>query len=154
MFDQTVAAAYDIQENDVVVSIHCGSRDLGHQIGTEFLIEMAIAAKSYDIQLPNRELACAPINSEIGQRYLGAMRAAINCALANRQILTQLTRDAFSGVFPKSEMPLLYDVSHNTCKVEEAPGAYKDVSKVVDAADHAGLASKVARLEPLVCVKG
>jgi tRNA-splicing ligase RtcB len=264
IFDQAVAKAYGVRENDIVVSIHCGSRGLGHQIGTEFLKEMAIAAKSYGIALPDRELACAPINSEIGQRYLGAMRAAINCALANRQILTQLTREAFGEVFSEAKMPLLYDVSHNTCKVEEhevdgkrrqlfvhrkgatrafgpghpelpatlmeagqpvliggsmgtssyilagtasgmeqafgsachgagramsrheatkkwsgrrvvddlaargilirsrsmrgiaeeAPGAYKDVSEVVDAADRAGLASKVARLEPLVCVKG
>ena len=264
VFDQAVAKAYEVRENDIVVSIHCGSRGLGHQIGTEFLKEMAVAAKSYAIILPVRELACAPINSEIGQRYLGAMRGAINCALANRQILTQLARDAFGEVFSEAKMPLLYDVSHNTCKVEEhevdgkprqlfvhrkgatrafgpghpdlpaalmgagqpvliggsmgtssyilagtasgmeqafgsachgagramsrheamkkwsgrrvvddlaargilirspsmrgiaeeAPGAYKDVSEVVDAAERAGLANKVARLEPLVCVKG
>jgi tRNA-splicing ligase RtcB len=64
-------------------------------------------------------LACAPINSPIGQSYLGAMRAAINCALANRQVITHLTREAFARVFPKARLSLLYDVSHNTCKVEE-----------------------------------
>ena len=105
---------------DVVVSIHCGSRGLGHQIGTDFLRDMAIAAPGIGIKLPDLELACAPIRSELGQRYLGAMRAGINCALANRQIITYLTRrrlcrnssrDAYS--------PVLFDVSHNTCKEEE-----------------------------------
>ena len=264
IFDAEAAQAFGIRENDVVVSIHCGSRGLGHQIGTEFLKEMVMAAPHYGIKLPDRELACAPIHSPLGENYLGAMRAAINCALANRQILTHLVRDAFAQVFPKTHLPLLYDVSHNTCKVEEhtvdgkrrklhvhrkgatrafgpghpdipgrlravgqpvliggsmgtgsyiltgsansealsfssachgagramsrhqaqktwksrqviddlaargilirspsgrgvaeeAPGAYKDVSAVVDAADAAGLARKVAWLEPLVCIKG
>ena len=247
-----------------MISIHCGSRGLGHQIGTEALREMVIAAERERIPLPERELACAPIRSEVGRRYLGAMRAAINCALANRQIITDLARRVFARELPKAELRLLYDVSHNTCKVEahqvdgrsralhvhrkgatrafgpghpdipealraigqpvliggtmgtgsyilrgtaegmtrafgsachgagrsmsrtaarkrwqgrsviddlaargiavrshswrgvaeEAPGAYKDVEAVVDAADHAGLARKVARLEPLICIKG
>ena len=264
IFDDAVAAAFGVRTGDVVVSIHCGSRGLGHQIGTEFLKEMAVAARAAGIELPDRELACAPLASALGQRYLGAMRAAINCALANRQILTHLTREAFREVLPDARLPLLYDVSHNTCKeethevdgrrrrlfvhrkgatrafgpghpelpaefrdagqpvliggsmgtgswilaglatgmerafgsachgagramsrheasrrwqgralvdelaargilirspslrgvAEEAPLAYKDVSEVVDAADAAGLARKVARLEPLVCVKG
>jgi tRNA-splicing ligase RtcB (3'-phosphate/5'-hydroxy nucleic acid ligase) len=204
------------------------------------------------------------VDSELGCRYLGAMRAGINCALANRQIITHLVREAFAGVLPEARLTLLYDVSHNTCKVEqhqsggkvrslfvhrkgatralgpghedlpavfsgtgqpvliggtmgtasyvlvgtrdgerlsfssschgagramsrhealrrwkgrqvvdelaargiiirspssrgvaeEAPGAYKDVGAVVDAADRAGLSTKVAKLEPLVCVKG
>jgi tRNA-splicing ligase RtcB len=69
--------------------------------------------------LPDRELACAPISSPIGESYLGAMRAAINCALANRQIITHLVRQAFNEVFPKIDLPVFYDVSHNTCKLEE-----------------------------------
>jgi tRNA-splicing ligase RtcB len=264
VYRSDIAKAYGLHEGDVVISIHCGSRGLGHQIGTEFLKEMAIAASQHGIQLPDRELACAPINSSIGRSYLGAMRAGINCALANRQILTHLTREAFAKLLPDADLTLLYDVSHNTCKVEEhavdgerrklfvhrkgatrafapgnpaipaplrdvgqpvliggsmgtasyilagaednerrafssachgagramsrhaatkkwfgrtivedlkhrgiivrspsmrgvaeeAPGAYKDVTEVVDAADHAGLTHKVARLEPLVCVKG
>jgi tRNA-splicing ligase RtcB len=214
--------------------------------------------------VPDRELASAPITSPLGEAYLGAMRAGINCALANRQIITHLVRQAFASIIPRAELTLLYDVSHNTCKVEshqvdgqtkrlfvhrkgatralgpgrgdlpavfqaigqpvliggtmgtasyvlvgskdsearsfssschgagrsmsrhaatkqwqgrqvmreladrgilirspsprgvaeEAPGAYKDVTAVVDAADQAGLSKKVARLEPLVCVKG
>jgi tRNA-splicing ligase RtcB len=264
IFDPTVAAAFNLRQGDVVVSVHCGSRGLGHQIGTEYLKKMAISATEYGIELPDRELACAPIDSPLGQAYLGAMRGGINCALANRQIITHLVRRAFETVVPRTELSLLYDVSHNTCKVEEhrtnartrrlfvhrkgatrafgpghpdlpaafasigqpvliggtmgtasyvlvgtsdslarswgsschgagrsmsrhqalkqwrgrqvvdelasrgilirspssrgvaeeAPGAYKDVTSVVDAADQAGLSRKVARLEPLVCVKG
>jgi tRNA-splicing ligase RtcB len=223
-----------------------------------------MSAPSYGIELPDRELACAPINSPIGEEYLGAMRAAINCALANRQIITHLIRLAFAEILPRAELMLLYDVSHNTCKVEEhdadggrrrlfvhrkgatrafgpghpdlpevfkrtgqpvliggtmgtssyilagtsegeersfssschgagramsrhqalkqwkgremvdhlagrgiiirspsmrgvaeeAPGAYKDVGEVVDAAEKARISRKIARLEPMVCVKG
>ena len=262
--DPAIAKAYGLEHDAVLISIHCGSRGLGHQIGTEFLRAMTVAAKAAGIALPERELACAPIRSAVGQRYLGAMRAAINCALANRQILTHLARDAVKAIVPEAKLELLYDVSHNTCKVEEhvvdgkrrelfvhrkgatrafgpghpdlppafrdagqpvliggsmgtasyvlagtaqgmraafgsachgagrsmsrsqalkrwhgrqvvdelagrgilirspsqrgvaeeAPGAYKDVTEVVEAADRAGLARKVARLAPLICIKG
>jgi tRNA-splicing ligase RtcB (3'-phosphate/5'-hydroxy nucleic acid ligase) len=264
IFDDRVARAFGVARDDVVVSIHCGSRGLGHQIGTEFLRDMAVMAKDYRIELPDRELACAPIDSDLGRAYLGAMRAGINCALANRQIITHLTRRSFERVLPRAHLELLYDVSHNTCKVEEhevdgiikklhvhrkgatrafgaqhadlptefrdvgqpvliggtmgtasyilagnpegetlafgsachgagramsrheakrrwrgreiiaelasrgilirsrsmrgvaeeAPHAYKDVTEVVDAAHVAGLATKVAKLEPLICIKG
>lgn len=264
VYDEAIATAYGLTPGDVVLMIHCGSRGLGHQIGTEFLRRMVMAAPSHGLLLPDRELACAPLHSDLGQEYLGAMRAAINCALANRQILTQLVRDVFADLLPSARLPVLYDVSHNTCKLEthkvdgrqrelyvhrkgatrawgpghpelpqalrasgqpvlvggsmgtgsyvlagttasaalafssachgagramsrnqalrtwdgrtvvdelarrgilvrspsmrgvaeEAPDAYKDVRAVVDAADAAGLARKVARLEPLVCVKG
>ncbi len=264
VFDPEIAAVYGLAPGDVVVMIHCGSRGLGHQIGTDYLREMVLAAPGFGITLPDRELACAPIRSDLGQAYLGAMRAAINCALANRQILTHAVREVFADVLPKAKLPVLYDVSHNTCKLErhrvagemrelyvhrkgatrafgpghpelpealraagqpvliggsmgtgsyvlagtaqserlafssachgagramsrsqalrnwsgrqvqdelaergilvrspstrgiaeEAPGAYKDVAAVVDAAHDAGLARKVARLVPLVCIKG
>lgn len=264
IFDPAAAKTYGLHLGDIVVSIHCGSRGLGHQIGTDFLKKMALSASAMGIVLPERELACAPILSATGRQYLGAMRAGINCALANRQILTHLTRKAFGSIFPGCSPTLIYDVSHNTCKVEEhvvegrrkrlfvhrkgatrafgpghpeipqawreagqpvliggsmgtcsyilagtaeseslafssavhgagramsrhqatahwqgraivnelagrgvlikcrsmrgvaeeAPGAYKDVSAVVDAADHAGLARKVAKLLPVICVKG
>ena len=264
LFDADAARAFGLHVGDIVVSIHCGSRGLGHQIGTEFLKRMAISAHDYGIALPDRELACAPIASPLGRAYLGAMRAAINCALANRQIIAHFTRQVFAQLFPGSTLSLLYDVSHNTCKqevheidgrarslfihrkgatrafgpghrdlpdrlravgqpvliggsmgtashilvgakaseqcafssachgagramsrhaatrrwqgrqlveqlaqrgilihspslrgvAEEAPQAYKDVDAVVDAADMAGLAHKVARLEPLICIKG
>ena len=264
IYDASIARAFGLETDHTVVSIHCGSRGLGHQIGTDYLREMAVAAKAAGIALPERELACAPIYSSVGERYLGAMRAAINCALANRQILTHLCREVFRAVLPGTKLKLLYDVSHNTCKVErhcvdgkprelyvhrkgatrafgpghrdlplafaatgqpvliggsmgtssyvlagsaqgmreafgsachgagrsmsrsqasrlwngrqvvdelaargilirspsqrgvaeEAPGAYKDVSEVVDAADRAQLARKIARLEPMICIKG
>jgi len=264
VYDAGIAVAFGIREGDIVISIHCGSRGLGHQIGTEFLKKMVVTAAGHGIELPDRELACAPLESDIGRNYLGAMRAAINCALANRQIITHLVRQVFADVLPQADLQLLYDVSHNTCKVEEhvvcgrakrlfvhrkgatrafgpghpdlpaalreigqpvliggtmgtasyilagtregmalafgsschgagrsmsrhqatrqwrgrdvvdqlagrgilirspsyrgvaeeAPGAYKDVSAVVDAADQAKLSRKVARLEPLICVKG
>ncbi len=116
--DHDLAAALDIHTGDIKVSIHCGSRGLGHQIGTEYLKKMVVTAISHGIRLPDRELACAPIRSALGQQYLGAMRAAINCALANRQILTHLTRKVFMELFPEVQLELLYDVSHNTCKKE------------------------------------
>ncbi|HEX9285023.1 MAG TPA: RtcB family protein, partial [Nitrospirales bacterium] len=119
VFDAGIAAVFGVREGDVVVSIHCGSRGLGHQIGTEFLKKMVTTAAGHGIVLPDRELACAPIHSDVGRAYLGAMRAAINCALANRQVITHLVRQAFADVLPKAELSLLYDVSHNTCKVEE-----------------------------------
>ena len=263
--DPEAAAAFGLHEGEIVVSIHCGSRGLGHQIGTDYLRRMLEAARAHGIALPDRELACAPIRSTVGQEYLGAMRAAINCALANRQIVTHLAREAFAAVFPGVDLRLVYDVSHNTCKeelhrtaeggerrlyvhrkgatrafgpghpdlpeayrkvgqpvliggsmgtcsyvlvgtresealafssachgagramsrkqatkrwrgrelveelarrgivirspsmrgvAEEAPGAYKDVSAVVEAAHAAGLARKVAKLVPIVCIKG
>ena len=264
IFDPDTANTFGIAAGDIIISIHCGSRGLGHQIGTEFLKTMLIRAQQYGVTLPDRELACAPIRSETGQAYLGAMRAAINCALANRQIITHLTRQVFAEVLPRATLTLLYDVSHNTCKVEEhiidgqprrlyvhrkgatrafgpghtdlpevfrksgqpvliggsmgtashilagntgndtlsfasachgagramsrrkaykiwkgrqvidnlheqgiiirspssrgvaeeAPGAYKDVNIVVDAADKAGLARKVAKWKPVICIKG
>ncbi len=264
VYDEAVARTYGVARGDIVVSIHCGSRGLGHQIGTEFLRRMVVEAPRHGIRLPDRELACAPLDSTLGRAYLGAMRTGINCALANRQIITQLVREVFARLFPGHPLPLLYDVSHNTCKeewhqveggrrrlfvhrkgatrafgpghpelpealrgvgqpvliggsmgtgsyilcgtaqsealafssachgagramsrraatrrwhgrqvvdelaargilvrspslrgvAEEAPGAYKEVSEVVESAHRAGLARKVARLVPLICVKG
>jgi tRNA-splicing ligase RtcB len=119
ILDDAVAKRFGLVLGDLVVSIHCGSRGLGHQIGTDFLREMALAAPAHGIALPDLELACAPLRSELGERYLGAMRAGINCALANRQIITHLTRRVFGHFFPEATLPVLFDVSHNTCKEEE-----------------------------------
>jgi len=119
IFDASTAEVFGLRVGEVVLSIHCGSRGLGHQIGTDFLRTMAAAAPRLGIELPDRELACAPIDSALGEEYLGAMRAAINCALANREIVSHLARDAFASVLPGASLPLLYDVSHNTCMVEE-----------------------------------
>ena len=119
IFDEEAARAFGIEMGQVLVAIHCGSRGLGHQIGTDYLVSLARAANRLGIALPDRELACAPIDSPEGQEYLGAMRAAINCALANRQILTHLTRQALAPLFPRLGVETLFDVSHNTCKAEE-----------------------------------
>jgi tRNA-splicing ligase RtcB len=116
VFDPETASAFGLHEDDLVVSVHCGSRGLGHQVGTDYLKGMVVDGYR---PIPDRELACAPIRSELGQRYLGAMRAATNCALANRQIITHLVRGAFTRVLPQANLTLLYDVSHNTCKIEE-----------------------------------
>ncbi len=118
IFDSLTAAAFGLEKGAVVVAIHCGSRGLGHQIGTEFARDMVVAAQRSGIALPDRELAYAPIESEVGRRYLGAMRAAMNCALANREILGHYARRVFREFFADVELPLLFDVSHNTCKVE------------------------------------
>ena len=261
IFDSEAAGVLELEEDVIVISIHCGSRGLGHQVGTDYLKSMVIEGYR---QIPDRELACAPIRSELGQEYLGAMRAATNCALANRQIITHLVRGAMKEVMPDIKLTLIYDVSHNTCKIErhsvdgetqelfvhrkgatrsfgpghpdlppalrasgqpvliggtmgtasyilvgtkeseklsfssachgagramsrtqatkkwrgrelidelynrgvlirtrsyrgvaeEAPGAYKDVDAVAEAAEEAKLARRVARLVPLICVKG
>ena len=116
--DETAAQAYGLRPGQILVSIHCGSRGLGHQIGTDYLVSLAKAATRLGIQLPDRELACAPINTPEGQQYIGAMNAAINCALANRQILTHLTRQCFARLIPGATLETLFDVSHNTCKRE------------------------------------
>lgn len=121
LYESVIAARYGLRQGSVVIGIHCGSRGLGHQIGTEFLRSMQAAAVEAGIALPDRELACAPIESAVGRSYLGAMRAAINCALANRQVLTHLTRQVFARFFPNARLSLLFDVSHNTCKLEEHP---------------------------------
>jgi tRNA-splicing ligase RtcB len=264
VYADDIAKVFGVALDDIILMIHCGSRGLGHQIATDFLARMIKTAQQQGIELPEKELACAPINSDVGRQYYGAMCAGINCALANRQVLMHLAREAFAEIYPRAHLTLLYDVSHNTCKreehevngrkktlyvhrkgatrafapgdpslpadlkpvgqpvliggtmgtasyiltgtqegmtlsfgscchgagramsrtqatkhwkgkdivthlaqkgilirgaswrgiAEEAPGAYKDVSAVVDATEQAGLARKVARLEPLICVKG
>jgi tRNA-splicing ligase RtcB len=118
VLDVQAAQAYGIREGQILVSIHCGSRGLGHQIGTDYLVSLAKAAQRLGVRLPDRELACAPIKSPEGQQYLGAMNAAINCALANRQILTHLARGTFAHWAPDARLETLFDVSHNTCKIE------------------------------------
>lgn len=116
--DAEAAAAYGLHEGQVVISIHCGSRGLGHQVGTDYLVSLAKAAARLGLVLPDRELACAPIHSPEGREYIGAMNAAMNCALANRQILAHITRKVFKHFFPGTPVETLFDVSHNTCKPE------------------------------------
>jgi len=119
VFDEAAAKGLGLRQGGIVVAIHCGSRALGHQIGTDYLKVLERASKTYNIPLRDRELACAPTTSREGQDYLAAMRAGINCALANRQVIGHLTRKAFGQVFPSAKLTTLYDISHNTCKLEE-----------------------------------
>jgi tRNA-splicing ligase RtcB len=119
VFDARTAAAFSLSVGDLLVTIHCGSRGLGHQIGTDFLVRLARSQVSYGLDIRDRELASAPIDSPDGQAYLGAMRAAINSALANRQVVGALVRRVFGRHVQEARLELLYDVSHNTCKVEE-----------------------------------
>ena len=118
IFDDALAQGFGLSKRQAVVSIHCGSRGLGHQVGTDFLRAMAADAPRRGFRPPDRELACTPIVSDLGQSYLGAMRAAANCALANRQILTALTREVFEKLYPGARLDVVYDVSHNTCREE------------------------------------
>jgi tRNA-splicing ligase RtcB (3'-phosphate/5'-hydroxy nucleic acid ligase) len=118
IYDLETASAFGLEQDEIVLTIHCGSRGLGHQIGSEYLKDMLLAAEAAGLALPDRELACAPIRSQVGESYLGAMRAATNCALANREILGHYARRVMRHFFPGIDMPLLFDVSHNTCKVE------------------------------------
>ncbi|HUL40676.1 MAG TPA: RtcB family protein [Burkholderiales bacterium] len=118
IYEHQAADAFGLHEGQIVISIHCGSRGLGHQIGTDYLVSLAKAASRLGISLPDRELACAPISSPEGKEYIGAMNAAMNCALANRQILTHLTRETFRHDIPSAVLETLFDVSHNTCKPE------------------------------------
>lgn len=119
IYDESAAQALGIFRDDILVSVHCGSRALGHQIGTDYLKTLAEASIKYNIPIHDRELVCAPLNSPEGRRYFSAVCAGINCALANRQVISHLVREAFSDVIPKARISILYDVSHNTCKIEE-----------------------------------
>ncbi|OCC16070.1 RNA-2',3'-PO4:RNA-5'-OH ligase [Dissulfuribacter thermophilus] len=119
IFDRKAAEVFGISEGDVVISIHCGSRALGHQIGTDYIQILGAASKKYNIPIKERELVCAPIKSPEGERYYKAMACGVNCALANRQVLTHLVREVFENILPNAEIKILYDVSHNTCKIEE-----------------------------------
>ncbi len=131
IFDAEAAAAYGLYEGQVLISIHCGSRALGHQIGTDYLKKLEAASRKYAIPIKERELVCAPIHSPEGQQYLSAVNAGINCAFANRHVISHLARKAVSTIMgiDTEEMELLYDVAHNTCKVEthEVEGESKEL---------------------------
>ena len=117
--DEQAARAMGLQEQQVVVLVHCGSRGLGHQVCTDYLARMGAAMKKYEIALPDRQLACVPISSEEGHSYLAAMRAAANFAWANRQGILHFLRGAFQRIFGDSaRIDVLYDVCHNIAKRE------------------------------------
>jgi len=111
------------QIGQVVLLVHCGSRGLGHQVAGDYIGEMVKAMQKYKIELPDRQLACAPIDSGEGQAYLAAMTSAANYAWANRQCIAHWVREAFCQVLGRSEaeagLELIYDVTHNIAKIEE-----------------------------------
>ena len=128
--DAQAARAMNIEVGQVVVLLHCGSRGLGHQVCTDFLAQMGAAMKRYEITLPDRQLACVPIQSEEGAAYLGAMRASANFAWANRQAILHFLRDSFRRVFGNhARLTTLYDVCHNIAKRErhEVDGEKREV---------------------------
>lgn len=119
VFDSETADAFGLRIGQVCVMIHCGSRGLGHQICSDHVKAMLGAMTAAGISVPDEQLACARVQSPAGRRYLGAMAAAANYGRANRQLLTQATRDAFDEIVGTGELELLYDVSHNLAKLEE-----------------------------------
>jgi tRNA-splicing ligase RtcB len=122
VLDQRTASVFGLQENCLVVQIHCGSRGLGHQVCTDYVQEFQAAVRRYGISLPDRELVCAPMDSPEGKAYLGAMRAAANFAFANRQLLAHASRRAFeetfSGKMKGWQLTQVYDICHNIGKLE------------------------------------
>jgi len=117
--DEEAARAMGLELNQVTVLIHCGSRGLGHQVCTDYLAEMGAAMKRYNITLPDRQLACVPIQSPEGQAYLAAMRASANFAWANRQVILHFLRGSLEKLFGKDvRVDLVYDVAHNIAKEE------------------------------------
>ena len=121
--DEEAAKRMGIEEGTITILIHCGSRGFGHQVCSDYLRVSEQAMEKYDINLPDRELACVPNNSEEGESYRKAMFSALNFAWSNRQMLTHWTRNSFERVFNQSEsdldMKLVYDVAHNIAKVEK-----------------------------------
>jgi tRNA-splicing ligase RtcB len=122
VYDLATAEAFGVREGGVTFMIHCGSRGLGHQVCDDYLKTMRGAARRYGFDLPDPQLCCAPVHSDEGQAYLGAMRAAANYAWANRQLLMVLVCEAVSKVFGQSPerlgLHLVYDVAHNIAKLE------------------------------------
>jgi tRNA-splicing ligase RtcB len=123
VFDEDAAAVLGLEKDMVCVMIHSGSRGLGYQVCDDALAMLRKAPEKYGIALPDRQLACAPVNSPEGQKYIAAMRAAANFAWCNRQLLMEQAREVFATVFGRSwqelQMNLVYDVCHNIAKFEE-----------------------------------
>ncbi|HYT68616.1 MAG TPA: RtcB family protein [Vicinamibacterales bacterium] len=122
IFDERIAAAYGLEKDQITVMIHSGSRGLGHQVCTDHLRVMGDASRKYGISLPDRQLACAPIESPEGRNYLAAMAAAANFAFANRQVMAHWIRESLAialGIAPdRTGVAVVYDVCHNIAKFE------------------------------------
>jgi tRNA-splicing ligase RtcB len=123
IYDADAAAALGLEEDQIALLIHTGSRGLGHQVCTDYVARMDRAMAEHDIVLPDRQLACTPFTSSAGQAYFGAMVAAANYAWCNRQVITHVVRQAFQQELgPAAELRLIYDVAHNIAKVEDHGG--------------------------------
>jgi len=120
VYDAEAARAYGLREGQILVAIHCGSRALGHQVGTDYLKTLEQASRKYNIPIRDKELVCAPITSSEGRRYFAAHNCGVNCAFANRQALAHLTRQTLVKVFglAPEQVRTLYEVGHNNAKVE------------------------------------
>jgi tRNA-splicing ligase RtcB len=120
IFDARTASAFGIEDQQIVILIHSGSRGLGHQVCTDHVQRMDRAAERHGYSLPDRQLACAPLSSPEGKAYFGAMAAAANFGFCNRQAITQRVRAVWRRAFPGTagQLRLLYDVAHNTAKIE------------------------------------
>jgi tRNA-splicing ligase RtcB len=123
--DEAVARHMGLFAGQVVVQIHCGSRGLGHQVCTDYVNLFQKAVRKYGIDLPDRELVCAPLSSPEGRDYLAAMKAAANYAFANRQVLAHHIRRSFeqvlAGKLKNHHLFQIYDIAHNMAKVESHP---------------------------------
>ena len=124
IFDPTLAEKWGLFPEQVVIMFHCGSRGFGHQVASDYLERfLEVMGPKYGLKVPDRELACAPISSPEGQAYLKAMRCAINMSFANRQVILHRLREVFSQELIKTAEELgmhqVYDVAHNTAKIEE-----------------------------------
>ena len=125
IYDERVAEAFGLYRDQVTVMIHSGSRGLGHQVCEDHLRVMIGAARKYGIELPDRQLCCAPITSPEGNAYLGAMAAAANFAFANRQVMSHWVRESVAAALEiaphRTGIEIVYDVCHNIAKMEEFP---------------------------------
>ncbi len=123
VYDETAAAVLGLHKNQITILIHTGSRGLGHQVCDDAIKDMLQASRKYGIELPDRQLCCAPIQSPEGQRYLAAMSGAVNFAFANRQMITHWAREALQKILSASPKTLnirvVYEVAHNIAKIEK-----------------------------------
>lgn len=120
IYEETIAEAFGLSKDQVVILIHTGSRGLGHQVATDYIRQIISAMPNYGIEVPDRELACVPFNSKEGQNYFKAMCAAANYAWCNREVISWEVRNAWRNIFGPTIEPLklMYDVAHNIAKVE------------------------------------
>jgi tRNA-splicing ligase RtcB len=131
--DERAARVMGLQRGSVCAMLHSGSRGLGHQVCTDALKEVDAAMRTLDLEVPDRQLACVPVQHDVARRYLGAMAAAANFARANRHVLTHAIREAFEMVFDRADrdmgLGLVYDVAHNLAKIErhEVDGRERDL---------------------------